>query len=99
MKEPDISIKQYVLAYIALLVLMAINVGIAYINLGWASMFIGVTIAVIQVAVLVFVMMQAYLEKTVIHLVIGAAILWFLILITLTFADYITRNWLPIAGK
>ncbi|MGH9608334.1 MAG: hypothetical protein ACRD34_01560 [Bryobacteraceae bacterium] len=99
MKEPNISIKQYLLAYVALLVLMAINVGIAFINLGWASMFIGVTIDVIQVAVLVFVLMQAYLEKAVIHLVMGAAVLWFLILVTLTFADYITRNWLPITGK
>lgn len=99
MKEPNFSIKQYVLAYVALLVLMLINIGIAFINLGWASMFIAVAIAVMQVAVLVFVLMQAYLEKPVIHVVMGGAVLWFLILVTLTLADYITRNWLPIAGK
>ncbi|HEX7361348.1 MAG TPA: hypothetical protein VF283_12730 [Bryobacteraceae bacterium] len=99
MKEPDISIKQYVLAYVALLVLMLINVGIAFMNLGWVNMFIALVIGVMQVAILVFVLMQAYLEKTVIHIVMGAAVLWFLILVTLTFADYITRNWLPIAGK
>lgn len=99
MKEPNVSVKSYVLAYIALLVLMLINIGIAFINLGWANMFIGVTIAVIQVAVLVLVLMQAYFEKPLIHIVMGGAILWFLILITLTFSDYITRNWLPITGK
>lgn len=99
MKEPNVSVKSYVLAYVALLVLMLINIGIAFINLGWANMFIGVTIAVIQVAVLVLVLMQAYFEKPLIHIVMGGAILWFLILITLTFSDYITRNWLPITGK
>lgn len=99
MKEPNVSIKQYVLAYVALLILMLINVGIALMNLGWVNMFIGVTIAVIQVAVLALVLMQAYFEKPIIHLVMGGGLLWFMILVTLTFADYITRNWLPIAGK
>lgn len=99
MQEPNVSVKSYVLAYVALLVLMLINIGIAFMNLGWVNMFIGVTIAVIQVAVLVLVLMQAYFEKPLIHIVMGGAILWFLILITLTFSDYITRNWLPVAGK
>jgi cytochrome c oxidase subunit 4 len=99
MKEPNVSIKSYVLAYLALMALMLINIGIAFLNLGWANMFISITIAVIQVAVLALVLMQAYFEKPVIHVVMGGAILWFMILITLTFADYITRNWLPIAGK
>lgn len=99
MHEPNVSVKSYVLAFVALLVLMVINVGIAFINLGWGNMFIGVTIAVIQAAVLVLVLMQAYFEKPLIHIVMGGAILWFLILITLTFSDYITRNWLPVAGK
>ncbi|MGH9585137.1 MAG: hypothetical protein ACRD4O_19635 [Bryobacteraceae bacterium] len=99
MQEPNVSIRTYVLAYVALLALMAINVGIAFINLGWVNMFIGVTIAVIQVAVLVLILMQAYFEKPLIHVIMGGALLWFMILITLTFADYITRNWVPIAGK
>lgn len=99
MQEPNVSVKSYVLAYVALLVLMLINIGIAFLNLGWVNMFIGVTIAVIQVAVLVLVLMQAYFEKPLIHIVMGGAILWFLILITLTFTDYITRNWLPVTGK
>jgi cytochrome c oxidase subunit 4 len=99
MKEPNVSIKSYVLAYLALIALMLVNIGIAFLNLGWANMFISITIAVIQVAVLALVLMQAYFEKPVIHVVMGGAILWFMILITLTFADYITRNWLPIAGK
>ncbi|GEM_PF-5572898 len=62
-------------------------------------MFIAVIIATIQVDVLVMILMQAYWEKSLIHIVMGGAILWFMILVTLTFTDYITRNWLPVAGK
>jgi cytochrome c oxidase subunit 4 len=99
MREPDISVKTYVLAYVALIMLMLINIGIGCINLGWANMFISVIVATIQVGVLVMILMQAYLEKPLIHIVMGGALLWFLILVTLTFTDYITRNWLPVAGK
>lgn len=99
MQEPDISVKTYVLAYVAMMVLLGINIGIACINLGWVNMFIGLTIGAMQVGILVFVLMQAYYEKPLIHVVIGGALLWFLILVTLTFTDYITRNWVPISGK
>lgn len=99
MQEPNISVKTYVLAYIAMMVLFLVNIGIAFLNLGWANMFIGLVIALAEVALLALVLMQAYYEKPLVHLVIGGAILWFLILVTLTFNDYITRNWLPISGK
>lgn len=99
MQEPNISVKTYVLAYIAMMVLFLVNIGIAFLNLGWANMFIGLVIALAEVALLALVLMQAYYEKPLVHLVIGGAILWFLILVTLTFNDYITRNWLPVSGK
>jgi caa(3)-type oxidase subunit IV len=99
MQEPNISVKTYVLAYVAMLVLFAANIAIAFLNLGWGNMFIGLVIALLEVAVLVLVLMQAYYEKPLIHLVMGGAILWFLILVTLTMNDYITRNWLPVSGK
>lgn len=99
MQEPNISVKTYVLAYAGMMLLFLINIGIGFLNLGWGNMFIGLVIALGEVALLVLILMQAYYEKPIIHLVMGGAILWFLILITLTFNDYITRNWVPVSGK
>lgn len=99
MQEPDISVKTYTLAYIAMLVLLLINIGIAFLNLGWASMLIALVIGVMETAILALVLMQAYYEKTLVHIAMGGGVLWFLILVTLTLNDYITRNWLPVAGK
>jgi cytochrome c oxidase subunit 4 len=89
----------YVRAYIALLVLLGVNVGINCLNLGWGNMFIAVVIAALQGAILALVLMHGLYEKALVRLVMAGSILWFLILITLTLTDYITRNWLPVAGK
>jgi len=99
MDEPSLPSRAYVLAYIALLTLLVANVLIGFINIGWGSMFIAVTIGLMQVAIIVLVLMHGLYEKVLVRLVIGGAILWFLIFVTLTLTDYITRNWVPIPGK
>lgn len=99
MQEPELSVKTYVLAYFTMLFLLALNVGIACLHLGWGNMLIGLIIGGMEAGVLVGVLMQGLYEKSLIHIVMGAAALWFLILISLTMTDYITRNWLPITGK
>jgi cytochrome c oxidase subunit IV len=99
MTEPILSTKSYVLAYVGLLALLALNVGLAYINMGWVSMFVAVTIATMQAAILALVLMHGLFEKVLVRLIMAGALLWFMILMTLTMADYITRNWVPVAGK
>lgn len=99
MERPSLSVKSYVLAYAALLALLLANVFIGYLNLGWGSMFIALVIAVIQASVIALFLMHGLFEKALIRVIMGGALLWFMILITLTLTDYITRNWLPVAGK
>lgn len=99
MTEPILSSKTYVLAYVAMMGLLLLNVLLAFINLGWGNIFVGLVIASLQAAILALVLMHGLFEKVLVRLVIGGALLWFLILVTLTFTDYITRNWVPVAGK
>lgn len=99
MTYPSVSTKTYLLAYFVLLGLLLLNVLIGFLNLGWVNMFIAVTIGIVQAAIIGLILMHGLFEKTLVHLVMGGALLWFLIMITLTFTDYITRNWLPVAGK
>jgi cytochrome c oxidase subunit IV len=99
MTEPILSTKKYVWAYVGMMGLLLLNVLLAFINMGWVNMFVALFIATLQGATLALVLMHGLFEKVLIRLVIGAALLWFAILFTLTFTDYITRNWVPIAGK
>lgn len=87
------------MAYLALLLLLGANVAIGHVDLGWGSMFMAVTIAAIQGCVIALIMMHGLFEKVFIKLTMAAAVLWFMILVTLTMTDYITRNWVPVSGK
>ncbi len=99
MTEPLLTAKSYLWAYLALLFLLGVNVGVGHLNLGWGSMLIAVAVAAGQAGILVLVLMHGLYEQVLVRLVMCGALLWFLILVTLTMTDYITRNWLPIAGK
>ncbi len=99
MTEPSLSSKSYFLAYCGLMALLLANVLLGYINMGWGNMFVAVAFAVLQAGILALVMMHGLYEKALVRLVMAGALLWFMILITLTLTDYITRNWVPISGK
>jgi cytochrome c oxidase subunit 4 len=99
MTEPILSSKSYFLAYVAMMGLLLLNVLLAFLNMGWVNMFIGLVIATMQAAILALVLMHGLYEKVLVRLVIGGSLLWFLVLVTLTFSDYITRGWVPVAGK
>jgi cytochrome c oxidase subunit IV len=99
MAEVTVSPKIYVWTYLALLALTLSTVLVGYVDLGWFSMFVAVAFAVIKATLIASFFMHALYEKVIIRLMIGGALLWFTILVTLTMTDYITRNWLPIPGK
>ena len=84
---------------VGLLALLLTNVLIGYLNIGWVNMFVAVTIAAIQAAVIALVLMHGLHEGVLVKLVMGGALIWFMILVTLTFTDYITRPWFPFPGS
>ncbi len=99
MTGPALSVKTYVLTYVALLALVLTTVLVGFLNLGWGSMFLAVTIATIKATLVAAFFMHALVEKRLVWVVIAGALVWFLILISLTLGDYITRGWLPFPGK
>lgn len=99
MNGPSLSLKTYLLTYVGLLVLTLSTVLIGYVDLGWGSMFAAVAIAVAKATLIALFFMHALVERKVIWLVIAGALVWFLILVSLTLGDYMTRGWLPFPGK
>jgi|SRR5579871_1783069 len=99
MPEVTVSPRIYYLTYAALLCLTLGTVLIGYLDLGWFSMFVAVAIAAIKATLIAAFFMHALYEKVMIRLLIAGALLWFMILVTLTMSDYITRSWLPLPGK
>lgn len=101
MNEPAkaTSRKSLVFTWLGLLALTLVNTLIAFVNLGVWSAVIAVALTVIMAALIVSFWMHALYESKVVWIVIAGAVIWFLILITGTLDDYITRSWLPFPGK
>ncbi len=99
MNEPALSRKKYIFAWLGLLGLTLLNTLIAFVNLGGWSTIIAVGIAVIMAAVVAGFLMHAFYEANIIRIIVSGAVIWFLILISLTLGDYMTRGWLPFPGK
>ncbi len=99
MAAPSFRAKTYVSVYGVLLALVLITVLVGCLDLGWGTEFVAVTIATIKASLVAMFFMHALVEKRLVWLVIAGALVWFLILVTLTMGDYITRSWLPFPGK
>jgi cytochrome c oxidase subunit 4 len=99
MNGTSFPLRTYVWTYVALLALTLSTVLIGYVDLGWGSIFAAVAIAAAKAALIALFFMHALVEKKLVWLVIAGAIVWFLILVSLTLGDYITRGWLPFPGK
>jgi cytochrome c oxidase subunit 4 len=91
--------KTLVFAYVILLVLTLATVLIAYLDLGPASMAIGIVIATIQASLIAGFFMHALYESALVRVVAAGGVVWFLIMMTLVINDFITRGWLPFPGK
>ncbi len=99
MKQPVVSIRTYTFVWLALLALALITTLIGMLNLGPFTMGIAILIATTKAALVVGYFMHGKYESKVVWVVIAAGVVWFLIMVTNTLGDYVTRGWLPVPGK
>lgn len=95
-KAPKLPLRTYVFTWLGLLGLTLLTALIGFIDLGQFNIVISVAIAALQVSLIGGFFMHALYEKTLVRIIIGAAIIWFLIFETLTLGDYMTRGWVPL---
>lgn len=99
MKQPVLSVKQYALTWVALLALVLITTLVAMVDLGPFTMVIAITIAATKASLVAAFFMHALYENKVVRIILAGGILWFLIMVSLTLGDYVSRGWLPFPGK
>lgn len=80
------------LAWAALLVLAAINLGSAYVPLGPGNVALNLVIAAVMTVVLAVFLMDLQNAKALIRLVAVTGLFWTVFMFALTFSDYLSRN-------
>jgi cytochrome c oxidase subunit 4 len=79
----------------ALLLLTGTTVGITFFDLGRFNLLLALLIACTKAGLVVWFFMHVKQSGPLTRIFIASGVLWFLILIALTFSDYASRTWLP----
>jgi cytochrome c oxidase subunit 4 len=85
--------KTYLLILGALMVLTATTTGAAYLDMGVFNPIVALAIACLKAVLVILFFMHIRYSSKVMMLTVGAGFFTFLVLITMTLSDYISRNW------
>lgn len=84
-------LRRYVLTWAALLILLLLTVGSAFIPMGSLNVVANLAIAVVKALLVLGVFMQLLEERASIRLAAATGFFFVLLFVTLSLADYLTR--------
>lgn len=99
MKHVSDSVRPVLLAWLGLLGLTLVTSLVGLLNLGVMTPVLAVLFAALQAILIGGFLMHGKEDFALVRVVIVGGIVWFLILVTLTMTDYVTRGWLLPSGK
>jgi len=79
--------------WLALMALFGISLGSAYLDVGDASPILRLGIAIVQVVILWGLFMDLRRSSWLVRLCAVTGVFWLIFMFSLTFGDYLTRNW------
>ena len=84
---------QYCMVFGTLLVFTAITVGAAYLDMGAFNPVIALGIACFKAVIVILFFMHVKYQSRLIKLTVGAGFFTFIVLVTMTLLDYMSRAW------
>jgi cytochrome c oxidase subunit 4 len=87
--------KIYYIVFASLMALLAATVAIAYLHLGKLNIFAATGIAFLKASLIILYFMHVRYSSRLLWIFVGAGFFWLGIMFALSFADYLTRDWLP----
>jgi cytochrome c oxidase subunit 4 len=88
--------KLYFVIFGSLLAMTALTTGMAYVDLGPWNTVVALVIACCKATLVILFFMHWRWSTRLVRTVILSALLWLVILITLTCTDFFSRNWTPV---
>ncbi len=96
MSEHIVSVKGYVAVFAALMVLTVVTVLASRVELGLLNTVVALAIAVFKATLVILYFMHVRYSTRLTQVTVVAGFLWLIIMIGLTFSDYLTRKWLEL---
>jgi cytochrome c oxidase subunit IV len=98
-QHPIDSTKTYGLVLLTLLGLTIVTTAVAYVDLGAFSTVIALAIACTKMLLVALFFMHIRHSTRLTKLVVAGGMLWLMILLFMTMADFWTRSWLGVPGR
>ena len=83
----------YFVIFGALMVLTALTVGLAFVNLGQLNIVVALAVAVVKASLVVMFFMHLKYESQLTKVVLGAGVFWLVLLLGIIM-DYVTKSWM-----
>jgi cytochrome c oxidase subunit 4 len=83
----------YMIVFATLLVFTGVTVGAAYVDLGIMNPVIALAIACFKAVIVILFFMHVKYQSKLVKLTVASGFFTFLVLITMTLTDYISRAW------
>ena len=93
MAQPAVSRKTYAYTFGGLLGLTLLTTLLGYIDMGPMNVVVAVALAAVKASLIAAFFMHALYEGKLVRVALAGGVIWFLILISLTAVDYISRHW------
>jgi cytochrome c oxidase subunit IV len=93
-----VSIKVYFAIFAALMVLTALTVWVAFIDLGSMNLVVALGVAVTKATLVVLFFMHVKYSSRLTWLVVASGFVFLAILVAFTMADVVSRGWLGTPG-
>ena len=84
---------QYILVFATLLVFTGITVGAAFLDMGVLNPIIALGIACFKAVVVILFFMHVKYQSKLVKMTVAAGFFTFIVLITMTLTDYMSRSW------
>ena len=94
MSSHTVPFKTYFSAFLALLVLLGLTTGLAYLHMGSFSTVITLVFAFVEMLLVLLFFTQLRQGSGLMRAIVVAGFFWLAILICLTYTDYSTRAWI-----
>lgn len=97
MADQITSVRTYILIFLALMVLTAVTVWVAFLDLGAWNDVVALSIAVFKATLVILFFMHVYHSSRLSKIVVVSGLLWLALLIGLTLSDYLSRGLVTMA--
>ena len=89
-----VSPKVYLATFAALMLLLGVTIGAAYLDLGALNLIVAMSIAVVKMLLILLFFMHLKGSSRILWLAASAGFFWLAIMLVLAMGDYTTRHWL-----